>query len=93
MNEKELVTALIAEHLRSAGLIAALENTGFLSSSYHPQLGKAIMKIMNVESSLALMYYLNLIDNCVREKRNHDEDVEDLYGDLVWMRQEIAKNT
>ena len=89
MEQKDLIKALIADHIRCASLFAALENTGFISTNYYPQLGKTIMKIMGIKSTLALMYYLNLVENCCKEKRDIEEDAEDLYNDLVWMKEEL----
>ena len=91
MREKKIVTAIIADHLRIAGLMNALQDTGFITSSYYPQHGKTIMKIMGIKSTLGLMHYLALVDDCSKEKRSVDEDAEDLYNDLVWIRKETEK--
>lgn len=91
MDNKNMVVGLIADHLKFARLLTGLEGTGIVTFSEHPQIGKVVMELMGIKSSLAYMYYLSMVDeSCVR-KDDLQEDAEDIFNDILWMKEELEK--
>lgn len=92
MDNKNMVVGLIADHLRFSRIIAGLEGTGIVTLSEHPEIGKAVMELMGIKSSLAYMYYLSMVDeSCVR-KDDLLEDAEDIYNDILWIKEELERS-
>lgn len=90
MKEKELVTALITDHLRHMKLLFGLEKLGFDTLDYYIGLPETIVKIMGVaESETIMIYYLTAVELKCEKSEEYHEAAEELYNNLVWMRKEI----
>lgn len=90
MEEKELVVALIADHLRHMKLLSGLEKLGFNTMDYCIGLPEIIVKIMGVEKSETILFhYLTAVRLKCWKSKKHMEVAEELYMDLVWMREEF----
>jgi len=89
MKEEELVTALIADHLRHLKLMSGLEKMGFDALDYYLGLPEVIFKIMNIESETVFLYYITAAELMCEKKEAVKVAAETLYEDLVRMREEI----
>jgi len=92
MNEKELVTALIADHFRHMKLLSGLEKLGFDTLDYYIDIPETIVKVMGIaDSETPLFHYINAVElKCGKSEKYHEVAAE-LYEDLVWMREELKK--
>ena len=92
MEEKELVTALIADHLRHMKLLSGLEKLGFDTLDYYIGIPEIIVKVMGVaESETLIFHYITAVELKCWKPEKYNEAAEELYEDLVWMRKEFQK--
>jgi hypothetical protein len=91
MEEKDLVIALISDHLRHMRLLSGLEKLGFDVLIFYIGTAEIIFKIMGISKSETIfLYYITAIDlKCTSKK--YKQNAEQLYEDLVMMRDEYKK--
>jgi hypothetical protein len=93
MEEKELVTSLIADHLRHMRLLSGLERLGFDVLIYYIGTPELVLKIMGLtESETIFLFYITAIDLKCKSKK-YKENAEQLYEDLVMMREEFLSTS
>lgn len=93
LEEKELLTALIADHLRHMKLLSGLEKMGFDVLIFYIGTAELIFKIMDIsESETIFLYYITAVDLKCQSKKYKD-NAEQLYEDLAMMRDEFRKTS
>ncbi|WP_317898917.1 hypothetical protein [Aurantibacillus circumpalustris] len=94
MKEKELVTALIADHIRNMKLLIGLEKIGFDPLDHYLSIPEIIFKIMGIEKSETIFrYYITFVELKCEKSESPKEAADEIYEDLVWMRLELKSNT
>lgn len=91
MEEKELVTSLIADHLRHMKFLSGFEKMGLDVLDHYLALPETILKIMKIENSETIFLYLIAASELACEKNREIKEVsKEIYDDLVQMRREIS---
>jgi hypothetical protein len=95
MDQQELITTLIKDHLINTHLIQGLHSLGFYSENYHLHLSDLIFKLIGISDEKEELYevYLNWCSKISKtEIFKQPELLEEYANEMYWVLKEEANN-